>query len=154
MASLGLSSLTFSATAGEFCNPIPWARNNSGPLNEVHNQCANTRYGNIYPNLDACVAAEGVGQKRFDAYNGTVLWEVKTYNFNNWNDFFYDRRIPKDIEQAEMESSIARACNYDYWYAVGDTRHPEVLEIYRPGFYPEVSDYIEVDPGNCLLPDN
>ena len=82
------------------------------------------------------------------------MWEVKTYNFNNWKDFFYDVRIPDDIDQAEIESKIAHACNFSYWYTVGDEAHPAILEEYSAGFYPGVVDNIEVDPANYLKPDD
>jgi hypothetical protein len=152
MGAFGLSALTFPATAGTFCNPIPQDRDNEASRNVQHNICANARFANMYPNLDVCVAAEGIGARKFDAYNGSILWEVKTYNFDNWNPFFYDIRIPRDIQQAKRESAIAKSCGYEYWYTVGDSRHPDILEQYEQGFILNYTDNLEIDPVNCLSP--
>lgn len=128
MASVGLSALAFPATAGPAsCNPVPVPRNLNDPKNAVHNQCANTRVGNRYPDHDACVWAPGFDKpKKFDAFNGAVLWEVKTYNFDNGTPSNF--LIPeKDKPEWERESKIARACNFQFWYTVGDSRHVDAL---------------------------
>ena len=151
MTTLGLSVLTFPATAGNaFCNPSPERRNKKDSKNAVHNICANTRSGNIYKNLDVCVAAPNIKPKRFDAYNGSILWEVKTYNGNNGNLSFL---VGLDKDDWLRESAIAKACGFSYWYTVGDFGHPPEIEKLSPNFVPNIADNLEVDPVNCLQPD-
>lgn len=134
------------------CNPVPVPRNLNDPKNAVHNQCANTRVGNRYPDHDACVWAPGFDKpKKFDAFNGAVLWEVKTYNFDNGTPSNF--LIPeKDKPEWERESKIARACNFQFWYTVGYSRHVDALNAIQPKFVPIIADNIEVDSANCLQP--
>jgi hypothetical protein len=144
------STLTFPATAGEFCNPIPlgYHRSNS----PVHDHCADIHPPNEYPKNDVCVS-DGTESKSFDAIsNGkTILWEAKTYNFNNSDQRFLIEL--KDKTEWERESRIARNCRLGYRYLVGDYRHPAALEEFQPNFVPVIADAVEVDPVNCLTPD-
>ncbi len=149
MAALGLSALTFPATAGDFCNPIPlgFHRGNS----KIHNDCVDIYPPNEYPGSDVCVS-DGIDQKSFDAisHGKTILWEAKTYNFNNSDQRFL---IAMDKTDWEKESRIARNCGLGYRYLVGDSRHPSALEEFQTNFVPVIADAIEVDPVNCLTPD-
>jgi len=147
MAAVGLSALTFPATAGELCNPIPLGRHLGG--NSVHNQCADTRIGNKYPGSDVCVS-DGVEYKNFDAFSGSILWEVKTYNFDKGNAGKF--LVPMDQPEWQKESRIARGCGFSYWYTVGDTRHPAAIEAVQSNFVPVIADNLEIDPTNCLQP--
>ena len=143
----GLTSLTFSLSAGNSCNPIAVPQRGG---NKAHNTCADTRIGARYPGFDTCVSF-GSETKDFDAFNGS-LFEVKTYNFNNSDPTRF--LIPeKDQKEWEIESRIARGCGYNFIYTVGDFRHPAALESFQPGFVPTIADELEVDPINCLTPD-
>lgn len=149
MASLGLTALTFPATAGELCNPIPLGYHRGNI--QIHNECADIHPPNEYPKSDVCVS-DGTDSKSFDAIsNGkTILWEAKTYNFNNSDQRFL---IAIDKPEWEKESRIARNCGLGYRYLVGDDRHPAALEEFQPNFVPVIADSVEVDPVNCLTPD-
>jgi hypothetical protein len=148
MASVGLTALSFPATAGAvFCNPNPIPRKGG---DDVHEQCATARQGNLYPGRDVCVATPQYGSKAFDAYNGSVIWEVKTYNFDNMKSPSF--LLSLDRDEWIKESAIARYCRISFWYTVGDARHMEALNSVQPGFVPIIADNIEVDPGNCLQP--
>jgi hypothetical protein len=103
--------------------------------------------------MDACLWAPGFPRpKKFDAFNGAILWEVKTYNFDNQTEFFKSRQIPEDISEASKEREMAQACSYIYWYTIGDARHAQLLEELSPSFVPNVAQNLEVDPANCLQP--
>lgn len=53
---LKLSFLTFEATAGGFCDPIPVPRSGGDPL---HDSCADTIPDNRFVGADVCVQAPG-----------------------------------------------------------------------------------------------
>ena len=148
MAGVGLGALTFEATAGEFCNPIPEARI-GGSLDTVHQVCADTRTNNTYVGFDVCLS-DGNESKKFDAYSksGNKIWEVKTYNFDNTSDPLFLPTLDKP--EWEKESRIARSCGVSYIYTVGDNRHVQSLNILQTEFVPNVADDLEVDSANCL----
>jgi hypothetical protein len=148
MLAFGLTALSFPATAGAmYCNPLPAPRRGG---DTYHNQCANTRVPNIYIGNDVCVAAPIAGSKYFDAFGGGILWEVKTYNFNNIPDPTF--LLGLDRPEWIRESAIARECGMQFWYTVGDVRHAAALNSAQPGFVPVIADNLEVDPVNCLQP--
>jgi hypothetical protein len=148
MLAFGLTALSFPATAGAMnCNPVPVPRRGG---DAVHDQCANTRVPNMYVGSDVCVTAPVAGSKNFDAFGGGILWETKTYNFNNIADpsFLLGLDRPEWIK----ESAIARECGMQFWYTVGDPRHAAALNVAQPGFVPTIANNLEIDPVNCLQP--
>jgi len=148
MAAFGLTALAFPATAGAMnCNPVPVPHKGN---NAIHDQCADTRVPNMYVGSDVCVTAPIAGSKNFDAYGGGILWEVKTYNFNNTTDPTF--LVTLDKPEWIKESAIARECGMQFWYTVGDPRHVAALNLVQPGFVPVIANNIELDPANCLQP--
>ncbi|MGR9116503.1 MAG: DUF6310 domain-containing protein [Gammaproteobacteria bacterium] len=150
MAALGLTALTCPVTAGDFCNPIALGYHKG--TSQIHNDCADIHPPNEYIGSDVCVS-DGIESKNFDAISDgkTILWEAKTYNFNNSDQKFLI--VTKDKSEWEKESRIARNCRLGYRYLVGDYRHPAALEEVQPNFVPVIADGIDVDPVNCLTPD-
>jgi hypothetical protein len=51
------------------------------------------------------VAAPIAGSKNFDAFNGSILWETKTYNFDNTSTTFL---VSLDQPEWIKESEIAK----------------------------------------------
>ncbi|MEW8288607.1 MAG: DUF6310 domain-containing protein [Candidatus Thiodiazotropha endolucinida] len=151
MASVGLSALTFSATAGEFCNPIPVPRRGG---DSFHNSCADNHPPNEFFGNDVCMS-DGNEQKYFDAIsnNRSTLWEAKTYNFDNADHSSF--LIPlRDKPEWELESRITNNCNFRFFYLVGDSRHAAAIESIQPGFVPIIADGLHVNPTLCLRPSN
>jgi len=124
MDSVGLSALTFPATAGDdICEPIEtiYGRNKDA----IHDQCADLATQHEMPGFDVCVA--GVN---FDAISGghKVLWEVKTENYNNAKkDFIRISTINNWINQATKHLEITKnTCahrGFSYNFLVGDERY-------------------------------
>jgi hypothetical protein len=75
---------------------------------------------------------------------------LETYNFDKGNPGTF--LVPKDKPEWELESRVARACRFNYYYTVGDSRHPAAIEALQPAFVPIIADNIEVDSVNCLEP--
>ncbi|WP_161786423.1 DUF6310 domain-containing protein [Methylobacter sp. BBA5.1] len=123
MAALGLTALTFPATAGEFCTPIAIGYHAGG--DDFHNDsCADLSPPNQFPGSDICVS-DGTGSRKFDAITGSILWEAKTDSLDNWEpskrDFFAILSVlGKWKATAENESPIARNCRFGYYFVVGD----------------------------------
>jgi hypothetical protein len=122
MASVGLSALAFPATAGDdICEPIDKGYHLGG--DQIHNQCADSYPPNEFMGSDACVAG-----KNFDAISGgrTILWEVKSENYNNNNGFTRNRIIEgwlKDINDDMAVTKVTCAHrNFKYYFLVGDAR--------------------------------
>jgi hypothetical protein len=91
---------------------------------EPHNECADKFPPNRYPGMD--VSVKGI---RFDALQVgvRVLWEIKTHQFDLYNDFIQDREIEKEIEQLDKERRAAAACGYDFVIGVSTQAHKDAL---------------------------
>jgi hypothetical protein len=70
-----------------------------------------------------------VGGERFDALQVgvRVLWEIKTHQFESYNDFIQDREIEKEIRQLDKERRAATACGYDFVIGVSTQAHKDAL---------------------------
>jgi hypothetical protein len=103
------------------CKPIP-VRHAGGDV--PHNECADKFPPNRYPGMDVFVGGE-----RFDALQVgvRVLWEIKTHQFDTYNDFIRDREIEKEIEQLHKERNAAIACGYDFVVGVSTEAHKQAL---------------------------
>src|SRR5512140_2720435 len=103
------------------CEPIP-VRHAGEDV--PHNECADKFPPNRYPGMDVFVGGE-----RFDALQVgvRVLWEIKTHQFDSYNDFIRDREIEKEIEQLTKERDAARACGYDFIVGVSTQAHKDAL---------------------------
>jgi hypothetical protein len=110
------------------CKPIP-ARHAGEDV--PHNECADKFPPNRYPGMDVFVGGE-----RFDALQVgvRVLWEIKTHQFDSYNDFIRDREIEKEIEQLTKERDAARACGYDFVVGVSSAAHRLALLKQEPTF--------------------
>lgn len=152
MAALGLTALTFPATAGEFCNPIPIGYHAGGDA--FHNSCADLAPPNQFPGSDICVS-DGTGSRKFDAITGRILWEAKTDNLDNWEpskrDFFAKLSILGQWkETAENESPIAKNCQFEYFFVVGDV---DLAAAARADTSLSTRiDQVKVDAPLCLQP--
>ncbi|HEC11968.1 MAG TPA: hypothetical protein ENI80_01755 [Acidiferrobacteraceae bacterium] len=119
MAAVGLSALTFPATAGGLCDPIPLGFHKGGPQGYRSGLCADTVIGNQFPGGDVCV--NGVA---FDALTGSTLWEVKAIDFSGKQDFIIDSQVNKDFEQRGRQLGAIASCpTYSLGWAIGDGRH-------------------------------
>ena len=145
MASLGLTALTFPATAGGVCELIPIGFHKGG--DPVHDFCADTVPPNMYPGSDICVM-----EKNFDAISGNILWETKTNNWDNANAFVRGQVVQDYISDAEKESSIARGCGFGYNFLVGDPRYTTLLLATEPAFQPALTDLLVQGPNICVQP--
>ncbi|HEX8700528.1 MAG TPA: DUF6310 domain-containing protein [Myxococcaceae bacterium] len=96
-----------------------------------HNECADKFPPNRYPGMDVFVGGE-----RFDALQVgvRVLWEIKTHQFDSYNDFIQDREIEKEIAQLTKERDAARACGYDFVVGVSSAAHRLALLKQEPTF--------------------
>jgi hypothetical protein len=146
MASLGLTFLTFSATAGGICQPIAVGYHKGG--DPIHDICADTIPPNEVFGSDWCLDGEF-----FDAKRGNALWEVKTQNWARSNPFVRGRVIEGFIEEAEDDASIARRCGFTYTFMVGDARYVEMLSVRSPNFVPQFADNLSVGPPSCIQPE-
>jgi uncharacterized protein DUF6310 len=105
------------------CKPIP-VRHAGEDV--PHNECADKFPPNRYPGMDVFVGGE-----RFDALQVgvRVLWEIKTHQFDSYNDFIRDREIEKELEQIEKEQDAAAACGYDFVVGVSTQAHKDALLV-------------------------
>ncbi|RKH74353.1 DUF6310 domain-containing protein [Corallococcus aberystwythensis] len=103
------------------CEPVP-VKHRGG--DDMHNQCADRVPPNRYPGMDVLV-----GGVRFDALQVgvRVLWEIKTHQFDTYNEFIRDQEIEKEIEQLRNERQVAQACGYDFVVGVSTQAHKDAL---------------------------
>jgi hypothetical protein len=103
------------------CEPIP-VPHAGGDV--PHNECADKFPPNRYPGMDVFVGGE-----RFDALQVgvRVLWEIKTHQFDSYNDFVQDREIEKEIRQLDKERRTAATCGYDFVIGVSTQAHTDAL---------------------------
>ena len=120
MAGVGLSALTFGATAGDLCKPIPLPGHKGGPQGYRSGLCADLVIGNQFPGGDVCV--NGVA---FDALTAdTKLWEVKVIDFTGIVDFVVDSQVTKDFDQRDRQLGALESClGFNLNWAVADGRH-------------------------------
>ena len=111
------------------CRPIP-VRHSGG--DDAHNECADKFPPNRYPGMDVLVGGE-----RFDALQVgvRVLWEIKTHQFDSYNEFIRDREIEKEIEQLMRERDAAQACGYDFVVGVSSAAHRLALLALEPSLH-------------------
>jgi len=120
MATVGLTALTFEATAGEVCTPIPLPGHLGGPQGYRSGLCADEVIGNQYRGGDVCV--NGV---TFDALTmNSRLWEVKVIDFSNNADFIVDSQVDSDFSQRDRQLGAIVSCPaLTLSWAVADSRH-------------------------------
>ncbi|WP_370452569.1 DUF6310 domain-containing protein [Corallococcus sp. CA054B] len=108
------------------CEPVPVPHAGG---DDIHNECADKVPPNRYPGMDVLV-----GGARFDALQVGVrkLWEIKTHQFDSYNDFIRDREIEKELIQLESERRVAEACGYDFIVGVSTKAHKALLEAADP----------------------
>ncbi|MBZ4397218.1 DUF6310 domain-containing protein [Myxococcus sp. AS-1-15] len=103
------------------CRPIPVPHaGNDAP----HNACADTFPPNRYPGMDVIV--NGV---RFDALQvgASVLWEIKTHQFDTYNAFVQRQEIEREYAQLGRERAAAAACGYKLVVGVSTQAHRVAL---------------------------
>lgn len=152
MASYGLSFLTFPATAGEFCTPVPLGYHRGG--DPFHDKCADIYPPNEFLGSDACLS-DGTNERSFDAITGNILWEAKTDNLDNWEPskravFAKISVLGKWEKTASYESPIARSCRFQYRFIVGDAELASAA-LAKPSLSSLV-DKFEIDAPLCLKP--
>ncbi|MFB1484188.1 DUF6310 domain-containing protein [Corallococcus sp. RDP092CA] len=103
------------------CEPVPVPHAGE---DDPHNECADTFPPNRYPGMDVLV-----GGVRFDALQVgvRVLWEIKTHQFDTYNEFVRQHEIEKEIEQLRNERRVAQACGYDFVIGVSTQAHKDAL---------------------------
>ncbi|MBN8466692.1 hypothetical protein JYJ95_09210 [Corallococcus exiguus] len=103
------------------CEPVPVPHAGE---DDPHNECADKFPPNRYPGMDVLV-----GGVRFDALQVGVrkLWEIKTHQFDLYNDFVREQEIDKEIEQLNKERRAATVCGYDFVVGVSTQAHKDAL---------------------------
>ncbi|NOK16649.1 DUF6310 domain-containing protein [Corallococcus carmarthensis] len=103
------------------CEPVPVPHAGE---DDPHNECADRFPPNRYPGMDVLV-----GGVRFDALQVGVrkLWEIKTHQFDTYNDYVRDREIAKEIKQLNKERKAAAACGYAFAIGVSTQAHKDAL---------------------------
>ncbi|MFP2896658.1 DUF6310 domain-containing protein [Corallococcus sp. 4LFB] len=103
------------------CEPVPVPHAGE---DDPHNTCADTFPPNRYPGMDVLV-----GGVRFDALQVGVrrLWEIKTHQFDLYNDYVQEQEIDKEIKQLEKERKAAKVCGYDFAIGVSTQLHKDTL---------------------------
>lgn len=103
------------------CEPVPVPHAGG---DAPHNECADKFPPNRYPGMDVLV-----GGVRFDALQVGVrkLWEIKTHQFDLYNDFVRDQEIKREIEQLRKERKAAMACGYEFIIGVSTEAHRDAL---------------------------
>ncbi|MBN8232346.1 hypothetical protein JYK02_33020 [Corallococcus macrosporus] len=104
------------------CEPVPVPHAGE---DDAHNECADEFPPNRYPGMDVLV--DGV---RFDALQVGVpkLWEIKTHQFDTYNDFVQEREIAKEVKQLTKERRAATACGYGFVVGVSTQVHKDALQ--------------------------
>ncbi|WNG37753.1 hypothetical protein F0U61_31750 [Archangium violaceum] len=104
-----------------WCEPIPEPH---AGKDDAHNKCADQFPPNRYPGMDVLV-----GGVSFDALQVgvRVLWEIKTHQFDTYNEFIQDQEIEKEMKQLLNERKAALACGYDFVVGVSTEAHKRAL---------------------------
>jgi hypothetical protein len=110
------------------CEPIP--KPHAGE-DDAHNECADKFPPNRYPGMDVLV-----GGVSFDALQVgvRVLWEIKTHQFDTYDDFIRKQEIKKELKQLEKERAAAAACGYAFVIGVSTQAHKDALLEAEPTF--------------------
>jgi hypothetical protein len=108
------------------CQPIPVPHRGG---DDAHNECADRFPPNRYPGMDVLVDG-----KRFDALQvgARVLWEIKTDQFDTYNDFLREQVIDYQLGKMREERAIAVTCGYDFVVGVSSAAHREALRRRDP----------------------
>ncbi|RKG99095.1 DUF6310 domain-containing protein [Corallococcus carmarthensis] len=108
------------------CEPVPVPH---AGKDRLHNECADKFPPNRHPGMDVLV-----GGVLFDALQVGVrkLWEIKTHQFDSYNDFIQDREIEKELIQIDRERRVADACGYGFIIGVSTGAHKAALEAVDP----------------------
>ncbi len=103
------------------CRPVPVPH---AGKDDSHNECADKFPPNRYPGMDVLVGGE-----RFDALQigVRVLWEIKTHQFDTYNDYVREREIEREIKQLNRERKAAAACGYGFVIGVSTQAHKDAL---------------------------
>jgi hypothetical protein len=92
---------------------------------KLHNTCADNVPFSAFPEQDVFVNG-----KAFDAlqYSTRTLWEIKTNDFERYNDFVYDIEFRKQVAETAREQQLAWACGYRFAVGVRSEAHKMALE--------------------------
>ncbi|RJS24260.1 hypothetical protein DRW03_10745 [Corallococcus sp. H22C18031201] len=103
------------------CRPVPVPHAGE---DAPHNECADAFPPNRYPGRDVLVGGE-----RFDALQVgvRVLWEIKTHQFDTYNDYVRGRELEKELKQLTKERRAAVACGYGFVLGVSTQAHKDAL---------------------------
>jgi hypothetical protein len=103
------------------CRPVPVPHAGE---DDPHNECADRFPPNRYPGMDVLVGGE-----LFDALQigVRVLWEIKTHQFDTYNDYIRGREIEKELKQLRKERKAAAACGYGFVIGVSTQAHKDAL---------------------------
>ena len=98
------------------CEPVPVPHAGE---DDPHNECADKFPPNRYPGNDVLVDG-----KRFDALQVgvRVLWEIKTDQFDTYNDFVREQAIRKEFPLMQEERDKAERCGYGFVVGVSTQR--------------------------------
>lgn len=91
----------------------------------LHNQCADKVLGNGFVGFDVLVNG-----KHFDALQSpaSVLWEIKTDNFDEYTDALKRIVIGKQVAELQHEREIARVCGFGFRVGVRSLAHQKALQ--------------------------
>jgi transglutaminase-like putative cysteine protease len=150
MAAFGITSLVFAGNAyagtrDPCCEAIPSCPHAGG--DPIHDQCADDLPPNEFYRCDALV--DGT---KFDAISGgrSILWEVKTDNYDNQNEFVRTMAAQSIASQVRAEALKARRCEYRFNLGLGDNRLAQALAAL--GVVPPVVDAVIIDEALCRQP--
>lgn len=103
------------------CEPIPVPHRGG---DDAHDRCADRVPPNRYPGMDVLVDG-----KHFDALQVGVraLWEIKTDQFDTYNDFLREQVVRDQVPEMQEERDIATACGYGFVVGVSTDSHRAAL---------------------------
>ncbi|GEN06636.1 hypothetical protein SAMN05443572_104730 [Myxococcus fulvus] len=121
-----LPPVSVNQTGRASCEPVPVPHAGE---DAPHNSCADRFPPNRYPGMDVLV-----GGKRFDALQvgASVLWEIKTHQFNTYTDFLQEQVVRDQVEEFLADRGIAQACGYRFAVGVSDVEHKQALLDLEP----------------------
>ncbi|WP_330166741.1 MULTISPECIES: DUF6310 domain-containing protein [unclassified Corallococcus] len=113
--------VSVSQTGRASCEPVPVPHAGE---DRAHNECADKVPPNRYPGMDVLV-----GGVRFDALQVGVrkLWEIKTHQFDTYNDFVQAQELKKEVKQLKHEQDVAETCGYGFVVGVSTQAHKAAL---------------------------
>lgn len=112
------------------CTPVPTCPHRGN--DPIHDACADAVPPNKHPGCDVFVNGH-----HFDALgpSGRVLWEIKTDDWSSYPGWLQQRTLDKHADTARMEYKLAKACHFEFVFAVADR-----------GLYEQLSDALDFIP--------